>query len=263
MMRQSPAVPHMDERPDKTVMEPRATRGWASALRRRFVRSDFAYGFLSSAAAGYLRLVWATSRLTVEPGPPELVLERWAPVILTTWHSEAFLLALARPRGAVFDVMVSRAGDGELISRALRKLGNGTVRGAGSTDPSRMFEKGSVAAFRGIKAALDKRHNVVMTADFDARTHGTVSPGVVALGRLTQRPIVPVVLVTGNRLRLRSWDRTSLNLPFGRAAFVYGDAILVPRHATQNELEEKRLEIERSLAAITARAYAITDRCDG
>ena len=126
-----------------------------------------------------------------------------------------------------------------------------------------MFDKGSVAAFRGLKASLDGGHSVVLTADFDARTHGTVSPGVIALARLSQRPIIPVVAVTSNRLRLGSWDRTALNLPFGRIAFVHADPILVPRRATQDELEEKRLEVERALTAITDRAYAIADKRRG
>jgi lysophospholipid acyltransferase (LPLAT)-like uncharacterized protein len=253
----------MDERPRTSPIQPRTTRGWASALRRRFVRSEFAYEVLSTTVAAYLRTVWATNRLTVEPTSSETVFERHAPLIAVTWHREAFLLPLLRPRAYPVDVIVSRAGDGEIISRTLHKLGSGTVRGSGATDPSRMFDKGSVAAFRGLKAALDGGHSVVMTADFDARTHGTVSPGVIALARLSQRPIIPAVVTTSNRVHLGSWDRTALNLPFGRAAFVHADPILVPRRATQDELEEKRLEVERALTAITDRAYAITDKRRG
>ncbi len=232
-------------------------------MRRRLVRSDFAYELLSSTATAYLRFVWATSRLVVEPTPSLAVFDKHAPMIITTWHSEAFLLPLLRPPNYLVDVIVSRAGDGEIISRSLRKLGCGTVRGAGASDPTRMFEKGSVAAFRGLKASLDAQHSVVMTADFDRKSHGTVSPGVVALARLTQRPIIPAVLVTHNRLRVRSWDRTAVNLPFGRAAFVHADPIVVPRRAGEGELEAKRTEVERALTAITARAYAIADRRDG
>ena len=249
----------MDDRSNTTRVQPRGARRWTSYLRRRFVRTEFAYEFLSSTAATYLRLVWATSRLTIEPTSPDVLFDRHAPLIATTWHSEAFLLPLLRPRAYPVDVMVSRAGDGELISRSLRKLGCGTVRGSGSTDPARMFEKGSVAAFRGLKAALDNQHSVLLTADFNAKTRGTVSPGVVALGRLSQRPIVPVVVVTSNRLRLGSWDRTALNLPFSRIVFVSADPILVPRRATESEAEDKRLEVERALIAITARAHAIAD----
>ncbi len=253
----------MDDHFDPPLTQPRSTRGWASSLRRRFLRSDFTYEVVSSLLAAYLRTIWATSRLTVEPDSPEAVFDRHAPLISTTWHSEAFLLPLTRPRNTAVDVMVSRAGDGEIIGRTLRKLGCGTVRGSGATDRTRMFEKGAVAAFRGLKTSLDNGHSVVLTADFDARTHGTVSPGVIALARLSQRPIIPAVIVSSNRFRLGSWDRTVFNLPFSRIAFVHGDPVTVPRRASEAELEEKRLEVERALIAITARAYAIADRRRG
>ena len=253
----------MDHRPDPSLVQTRQERGRASALRRRFVRSEFAYEFLSSTAAAYLRLVWATGRLIVEPTGPLQVFERHAPLIATTWHSEAFLLPLLKPRAYPVDVMVSRARDGELISRSLVKFGCGTVRGSGAGNPARMFEKGSVAAFRGLKTSLDQGHSVVLTADFDARTHDTVSPGVIALARLSQRPIVPVVVVTSRCRRLRSWDRTALNLPFSRIVFCYSDPILVPRRASESELEAKRLEVEQALQAITDRAYAIADHRRG
>lgn len=249
----------MDDRLDTPLAKPRRPRGWASSLRRRFVRSEFAYEVLSATAASYLRLVWATGRLVAEPTSSAVLFDRHAPFIATTWHSEAFLLPLLRPRGSQVDVMVSRARDGELISRSLRKLGCGTVRGSGAGDPARMFEKGSVAAFRGLKGALDDGHSVLLTADFNATTHNTVSPGVVALARLAQRPIVPLVVATSRRRRLGSWDRTALNLPFSRIAFVYAEPILVPRRATDAALEDKRLEVEHALGAITERAYALAD----
>jgi len=253
----------MIDRFDTSLSKPRGARGRASALRRRFVRSGFAYAVLSSTATAYLRFVRATSRLIVEPTSVETLFTSHAPFVATTWHSEAFLLPLLRPPAFAVDAMASRAGDGEIISRSLHKFGFGTVRGSGASERSRMFEKGSVSAFRALKAALDRQHTVFLTADFDARTHGTVSPGVVALARLAQRPIVPMIAVTSNRVRLGSWDRMAFGLPFSRMVAMYADPIPVPRRASESELEEKRLEVERALTAITERAYAIADRRRG
>ena len=253
----------MDERSRTSTAERRSTRGSIGALRRRFVRSEFAYALLSSAVTAYLRIVRATSRVTSEPTSIEKMFERHAPFVATTWHSEVFIMPMLLPQGRSADVMVSRAGEGEILSRSLRKIGFGTVRGSGATDPARMHDKGSVTAFRGLKASLDAGRSVFLTADFDAKSHGTVSPGVVALARLSQRPILPMVAVSSNRFRVRSWDRTALSLPFSRIVGVYGDPIWVPRHATEGELEEKRLEVERALKTITDRAYAIADRRHG
>ena len=253
----------MGEPPTTSLGQPRRRRSLSSTLRRRLLRSHFAYEMVSSAVTAYLRLVWASSRLTSEPTPSLPIFDDNAPMIITTWHREAFLLPLLRAPGYPVDVLVSRAGDGEIISRSLQKLGCGTVRGAASSDRTRMFEKGGVAAFRALKASIDSGHSVVMTADFDRRSHGTVSPGIVALARLTQRPIIPAVIVTRNRFHVGSWDRSAVNLPFGRAVFVHAGPITVPRRAAKDELEQKRLEVEHALIEITARAYALADRRHG
>ena len=253
----------MTEHPHSPAVRPAGQRGWASTIARRALRSEFAFGAASSLFAGYLRMVWRTNRLICEPTPPEVVFDACAPMIATSWHGEAFLLPFLRPRSRPADVMVSRTDDGELIGRTLVRLGCGTVRGSGTVDPARMHEKGSVSAFRAMKASLDSGHSVVMTADFNPRAHRQASLGLVVLARLSGRPVVPVAVATSRRRRLGSWDRSVLNLPFGRAAFVYSDPVFVPRRADDATVEEKRLEVERALNAVTARAYEIADSGGG
>ncbi len=245
------------------VVSGKPQRGWASTIARKGLRSEFAYRALSSVVAGYLRTVWATSSLTCEPATSDVLFDENAPLIATSWHAEAFLLPFLRPRSRHVDVMVSRAIDGEVMGRALVKLGCGIVRGSGAGDPNRMFEKGSVAALRGLKASLDSGHSVLLTADYGRLTRGKASLGSVILARLSQRPVVPLAVATNRYFRLRSWDRTALNLPLSRAAFVYGAPIHVPRRADDGELEEKRQELERALYAVTARAYEIAERGRG
>jgi lysophospholipid acyltransferase (LPLAT)-like uncharacterized protein len=229
----------------------------------RAAKSDFTRGLLSSSFAGYLRLVWKTSSFVSEPGTPQDVFDANAPFIATTWHGQAFLLPMLRPADRPVDVLVSRAGDGELIGRTLARLGCGTVRGSGAADPARMFEKGAVAAFRGLKNALDSGHSVVMTADFMRHARRQASPGLIALARLSRRPLVPIAIASSRRRRLRSWDLTTINLPFSRIALVYGDAIEVPPRADEAMLEAKRLELEAALNRATERADELVGRARG
>ena len=253
----------MDDRPDTSdtkVVRPPRQRGWTSTFARRALRSNVAFGAMSSIVASYLRLVWATSRLTSEPTSSEVLFDENAPLIATSWHAEAFLLPFLRPRARHVDVMVSRTDDGEVMGRALNKLGCGTVRGSGTLEPGRMFEKGGVAALRALKASLDAGHSVLMTADYGPLTRGRASLGLVVLARLSGRPVVPLAVATHRHRRLGSWDSTALNLPFSPAAFVYADPVFVPPRADAELLEAKRLEIERSLVAVTARAYELAGR---
>jgi hypothetical protein len=83
--------------------------------------------------------------------------------------------------------------------------------------------------------------------------------GVVKLAQHSGRPIYPVALASQRRIEFDNWDKSALNLPFGRLAMVASEAILVPRDADDATLEAKRLDVERALNLLTAHAYEIAD----
>jgi hypothetical protein len=142
----------------------------------------------------------------------------------------------------------------------LERLGCGTIRGSGAHDPGRMFEKGALAGFRGMKASLDEGRTVGVTADFLRNARRKVSMGIITLARVSGRPIVPTAFVSSRRYEMSSWDRITIALPFGRTACVFAPAITVPANADDALLETKRLEVEAGLNAASERAYAIVDQ---
>ncbi len=84
--------------------------------------------------------------------------------------------------------------------------------------------------------------------------------GVVKLAQHSGRPIYAGAMATSRRIELDNWDRTAINLPFGRVAVVVSEAIYVPRDADDAALEAARQRVENELNRATARAYAIADR---
>ena len=64
-------------------------------------------------------------------------------------------------------------------------------------------------------------------------------------------PIVPVGFSAQPARRLGSWDRTLLPFPFGRALFLYGDPIRVPRDAGEADEERLRELLEVELDRVT------------
>jgi len=245
------------------VAAPRRERGWVSAVTRRALRSDAAYATAGGLITAYLRSILATGRLVCEPATPEAMFVEYGPVIGTSWHGGAFLLPALRPAGRAVDAMTSRAADGEIMARILARFGFGVVRGSGAGDPSRMHEKGSVAALRALKASLDRGTNVYMTADYGRHERGKASLGLPVLSRLSQRPVMPVAIATSRFLRFGSWDQAAIPLPFSRIAFVHGKPVSVPRGASETLLEEKRQEIEDALNAAAVRAREIVGRAGG
>ncbi|WP_046866449.1 lysophospholipid acyltransferase family protein [Microvirga massiliensis] len=222
-------------------------------LWKRIARSALVRETLGVLLAGYLGLVRRTNRFMMEPEDAYDRIGPLMPVIAAMWHGQHFMVHFAkRPQDRAAS-LVSRSGDGELNAVALRRLGIRAIRGSGARG-RKVREKGGATALRGMLRALAGGEMVVMTADVPkiSRVCGT---GIIALSQLSGRPIVPVAVVTSRRIDIRSWDRASIGLPFGRGAIVLGDPIFVPRDADEAGLEAARQEVERSLDAIHARAY--------
>jgi lysophospholipid acyltransferase (LPLAT)-like uncharacterized protein len=106
---------------------------------------------------------------------------------------------------------------------------------------------------------LEQGINVAMTADVP-KISRRAGLGVVTIAKHSGRPIYPVAIATSNRIALKSWDRASLHLPFGRAALVVDEPVRVPADADTAALEAARLEVENKLNRITARAEALVGR---
>src|SRR6516162_3734571 len=200
-------------------------------------------------AAEYLRLVWKTTRLSIEPEGIYERVERDAPVIIAMWHGQHFLAPFIRR---------ARHRDGEINAVAAERLGIGAIRGSGNHGGG-FVGKGGVSAFKEMLSALEEGYNVALTADIPkvARVAGL---GVVKLASASGRPIYPIAIATRRRLELNNWDRTAINLPFGPGGGVAGEPIRVAANADSAALETARRALEAALNAATARAYALADR---
>jgi len=224
---------------------------------RRLGRSPTVQKMVGVGAAEYLRLVWRTSRLVLEPADLYELVKSEMPAIVAMWHGQHFMVPFLS-RGHRVKVLVSRHRDGEINAIAASRLGIIPIRGSG--DHARRFDvKGGVGAFKSMQVALVEGYNVALTADVPkvARVAGL---GIVMLGKMSGRPIFPVAVATSRRIVLDNWDASTINLPFSRLAIVVGPAVRVPAEADAAMMEQSRAAVERGLAEVTERAYEIVDR---
>jgi lysophospholipid acyltransferase (LPLAT)-like uncharacterized protein len=211
-------------------------------------------------AAEYLRLVWMTTWFAVEP---EGFVEHAGfdfPVIVGVWHGQHYLLPFMRGEHA-FKVLISRHRDGEINAIAAEHLGIGTIRGSGDHG-GEFARKGGVSAFRQILATLAQDCSVTLSADVPKVTR-IVGPGIVRLAAVSGRPIYLVAIATKNRVALNNWDRTEINLPFGRGGIVGRGPFRVAADADADALETARRTIETELDVATGRAHQLADRPRG
>lgn len=210
--------------------------------------------------SGYLSTVWKTSRFVTEPFDLYDRLAADFPGIVTFWHGQHFMTPFLRQDGFPSKALLSHHRDADINAIAAERLGVLPIRGSGSNE-GRFDRKGGVRAFVALRQALRDGYQVGMTADIPkiARVAGR---GVVMLAQRSGRPIFPVGIASSRRIVLRNWDRSAINLPFSRGAFVLGEPIWVPENADDAAIEAYRLQTENALNAVNARAYEIVNAPD-
>ena len=217
-----------------------------------------AAGFL---AAEFLRLVWLTNRFSFDPPDVHDIVEPQMPAIFAFWHGQHFMTPFIKSKDIHrAKVLISRHRDGEFNAIAAERLGIGTIRGSGDHG-SAFSRKGGVGAFKEMMHALAENYNVALTADVPKRSR-IAGLGIIMLARESGRPIMPFAMATSRFLRLKNWDRTTINLPFGRGVLVGGEIIMVPPDAGAETMEELRARLEATLNDATRRAYAQIGRAE-
>jgi lysophospholipid acyltransferase (LPLAT)-like uncharacterized protein len=215
-----------------------------------------AVGFL---AAEFLRLVWLTNRFSFDPPEVYDIVEPQMPAIFAFWHGQHFMTPFIKTKETHrAKVLISRHRDGEFNALAAERLGIGTIRGSGDHGAA-FHRKGGVGAFKEMVRALEDNYNVALTADVPKRSR-IAGLGIIMLARESGRPIMPFAMATSRFMRLKNWDRTTINMPFGRGALVGGDIIMVPPDAGAEAMEELRARLEATLNDATRRAYAQVGR---
>jgi lysophospholipid acyltransferase (LPLAT)-like uncharacterized protein len=226
---------------------------------RDLLRSPWVQRALGVLAAEYLRLVWRTNRFSYDPANVYDIVEPLQPAIFAFWHGQHFMTPFIKTKESHrAKVLISRHRDGEFNAIAAERLGIGTIRGSGDHGGA-FHRKGGVGAFREMVQALEEGWNVATTADVPKRSRAA-GLGVIMLARESGRPILPFAMVTSRFIRLKNWDSTTINLPFGRGAVVGIDAVFVPPDADAETMERLRQQVELYLNEAARRAYAQVGR---
>jgi len=228
-------------------------------LLRNVLRSSWVQRAVGFFAAEWLRLVWLTNKFSFDPPDIYEIVEPQLPAIFAFWHGQHFLTPFIKTKESHrAKVLISRHRDGEFNAIAAERLGIGTIRGSG--DHGGAFQrKGGVGAFREMVRALEEGYNVASTADVPKRSR-VAGMGIIMLARESGRPILPFAMVTSRFIRLKNWDHTTINLPFGRGAVVGIAAVFVPPDADAEIMEKCRLQVETYLNEASRRAYAMVGR---
>ena len=160
-------------------------------------------------------------------------------------------MGLAWRYGDTVTVLASAHRDGRIIARVLEGFGFFVVHGS--------TNKGGSNALRRLTKTL-KNGGIGITPDGPRGPRMRAAAGVIMLARLAKVPIIPMTFAISRRRVHTSWDRFVVPLPFARGVYMWGDPISAPTSADRTLMEDKRLELERAITDLTAKADVLLEQ---
>ncbi len=226
----------------------------------RPLRHPAVQAVLSRVLAGYLRFSLSTLRWRSEGRErAEGVWDAGGGVIVCFQHGRIALSPACWPldRAQEPRALISLSADGGFVAAAVARLGFPAIRGsaAKAADPARgrAKAKGGAAAFRETLRWIRGGGGVAITPDGPRGPPGSMTDGPPLLARASAAPVLLVGLACRPCLRLGSWDRHAVPLPFGRGLIVWDGPFLAGRDADPERLRE---DWRARLQAVTDRAEA-------
>lgn len=226
-------------------------------------RSAFVQHSLAGLFAAWLSFCYATIRWTHEG--EEKARTVWAGdggAILCFWHAVIPLGPKCWPQGPDkqdMRALISRSADGEFIALTVQKIGFPAIRGSSkkAADPGK--NKHGEQAFRDMIKWVKGGGGIAITPDGPRGPAEVMQAGTPTLARITGAPVIFCGLASKPCVRIGSWDRTLIPLPFSRGAMVWDG----PFHAGRaDDLEALALDWAARLTAVSRRAEALVDAAD-
>lgn len=154
--------------------------------------------------------------------------ERGEKIIYTFWHENMVIPLLVHEKQGIH-VLVSRHFDGDVIATILKTFGYPSIRGSST--------RGGREAYHDMKSKMNSdRFEIAFTPDGPTGPRRQAKAGLIRLASDTGSPIIQLAVAANRALRLNSWDRFLLILPFSRCILMYNKPLYIPAKLTANEI---------------------------
>ena len=175
----------------------------------------------------------------------DLVTREGRHAILALWHGRILSATLYfRDRGVV--AMTSENFDGEWVAKLMQRFGYHAARGSTS--------RGGARALAQLRREMAEGSPAAFTVDGPRGPARVAQPGAAWLSSATGNPIIPFHIEASRFWTVSSWDAHQVPKPGSTLAIAIGPPIDVPARASEDDIEQGRLAIERALLALEEQA---------
>lgn len=198
-------------------------------------------GIAGRIGAWLLRALGATWRIRIEgidPRPGST-----SPHLGALWHRD-LLLAGYIFRDSGISIPISWSREGALAAAIALPLGF-------APPPRGSSSRGGAAVLLELKNRLKEGGTAAIIVDGPRGPAHSSKPGIIALADWSRTPITGLVFSARPCLRLASWDRTLIPLPFAQVTCRFGTPLVVGKGGNPETREATRLELELQLNRMT------------
>ncbi len=167
-------------------------------------------------------------------------------LIHACWHGRLLFCPYSYWGKNGITALVSFHRDGDMVARFFAHFGINSVRGSTT--------RGSLSGVKGLVRVAKGGGDLALTPDGPKGPRHVAQMGVIGMAKMTGLPIYPMSNSAKKRKIFNSWDKFLMPYPFTKIVFVCGEPISVDRDSDSDEMEAKRLELEKSLIDVTDKA---------
>lgn len=170
--------------------------------------------------------------LRIEIRGKEVFSELRGSALIAIWHSKLLLLApLIRTVLPVvpISVLISKSRDGNIPSLYAETYNEVEV--------IRVGHKTRHGALLQTMQALESNRHVIITPDGPRGPAETIKPGVIFAAQKCQRPVITMSWHASRCIRLHSWDRFCIPLPFSKITVSFSTPFFFSESDTPESVE--------------------------
>ncbi len=168
-------------------------------------------------------------------------------VIWAFWHSKVFLMPiiyrrfLSKRKGTV---LTSPSRDGQIIVEVMKRFGVSAIRGSSNRSPVRALRESIEYLQNNIQSDL------AITPDGPRGPSKVLQPGVIKLAQQTGAPIMPISISYSKSIKLNTWDKFQIPIPFSTVTIVLHEFHWVGEVINKEELEDLSRNLEKVLKSL-------------
>jgi len=198
--------------------------------------------------SGAIRLIGLTLRIRMTDHAGYFTGDHGGRYIFVFWHNRMFVMPIVYSRfyfrrktgtATAATVLTSASGEGTLLSKIVARFGMGAVRGSSS-------RRGAVALLE-LSGRIEDGYDVIVTPDGPRGPRYQLGPGVVFLAEKTGAHVMPIEVKYSRSIRLGTWDRFEIPLPFSRVDVTLHARHHIPPLESDEAFEAERQSLETAL----------------